>query len=399
MNVQYYHELVWKRFVRMPYGHVLDYANQEGRVYLPTAEECEKAVPNPLGWWTPIENGAFFTGLYVYALMEKYEKNKDEKTAREIDVLIKGMFLLQDVGSVEGFIARGVADDGKAHYPFSSEDQFTPFVIALYSYYKSDLCKDKSEIKTRLLRALLAVKDKGWNIPCDVEGLHFCSWGDNSSWRGVCKMLFCARVICELTGKKEDLEYYKHIALSKPKNCIFSRLEIASHGYSHDLVAFLGVKQNWICACAHLGLGELVNMDEENSAYYKQGLKNNGITALAIIDDIQKYDNSKDGFDINWRRINHLWEDYQKDVSKGLSIAYRESTFWHGEIVPHRKMEHGVLGNALFSALIAITCGDEAISRCATEKLLKNCSHVDWENLHQSYAFVVECAVIFAGIE
>ena len=75
-------------------------------------------------------------------LMEKYEKNKDEKTAREIDILIKGMFLLQDVGTVEGFIARGVADDGKAHYPFSSEDQFTPFVIALYSYYKSDLCKD-----------------------------------------------------------------------------------------------------------------------------------------------------------------------------------------------------------------------------------------------------------------
>ena len=398
MDIQYLHDLVWRRFVRMPYGHVLDYADEKGRVFIPTAEECDKAVPNPLGWWTPIENGAFFTGVYLYSLIEAYEKSKDEKTRGEIDILVNGMFLLQDVGSVEGFIARGVADDGKSHYPFSSEDQFGPFVLALYRYYKSELCKNKDEVKERLLRALVAVKNNGWNIPCDVEGLYFCSWGNSSAWRGVCKLLFCARVIYELTGDEEDLRYYRTLGAERPADGIFSRLEIASHGYSHDLVAFLGAKQNWICACAHLSLRELSRLDGEGSQYYKAGLKNNGITAVGIVDDIKKYDNSKEGFDIDWRRINHLWEDYENNVSKGISVAYRESTFWHGEVVPHRKIEHGVLGNALFSALIAVTCGDKAIADSSLARLIKHCDHVDWENLHQSYAFVAESAMILGGL-
>ena len=398
MDIKYFHDLVWRRFVRMPYGHVLDYSDAEGTLIVPTAEECEKAIPNPLGWWTPIENGAFFTGLYVRALLAKYNACPDEKTAEEIKILINGLYLLQDVGSVPGFIARGVADDGASHYPFSSEDQFTPWVLALYCFYKSELCDCKENVRDRLLRAICAVRDNGWNIPCDVEGLYYCRWGSSTAWRGVCKMLFCARVIYELTGEKKDLELYQALAESHPADSIYTRLEIASHGYSHDLVAFLGTKQNWICACAHFGLMELSRLDSENAKYFKSGLENNGITALGVIDDIKKYDNSKEGFDVNWRRINHLWEDYRNDVTRGLSIAMRENTYWLSEIVPHRKMEHEVLGNALFCALIAITCGEERITRCALEKLNANCGHVDWENMHLSYAFVAESGMIFGDL-
>lgn len=398
MDINYFHDLVWKRFVRMPYGHVLDYTDADGNIYVPTADECKKAMPNPLGWWTPIENGAFFTGLYVHALIAKYNNCKDEKTAEEIKILMDGLFLLQDVGTVSGFIARGVADDGKSHYPFSSEDQFTPWVLSLYSFYKCDLCDCKASVKERLLRALTAVRDNGWNIPCDVEGLYYCRWGSTSAWRGVCKMLLCARIIYELTGEEKDLKLYRDLATSHPGDSIYTRLEIASHGYSHDLVAFLGTKQNWICACAHFGLRELVALDSENAEYFKSGLRNNGITALGVVDDMKKYDNSKEGFDINWRRLNSLWEDYGNDVTKGLSIANRENTYWQKEVVPHRKMEHEILGNAVFSALIAITCGEERISRLATEKMIDNCACVDWENLHLSYAFVIESGMIFGNL-
>ena len=113
---------------------------------------------------------------------------------------------------------------------------------------------------------------------------------------------------------------------------------------------------------------------------------------------MKKYDNSKEGFDINWRRLNSLWEDYGNDVAKGLSIANRENTYWQKEVVPHRKMEHEILGNAVFSALIAITCGEERISRLATEKMIDNCACVDWENLHLSYAFVIESGMIFGNL-
>lgn len=398
MDTNFLHKQVWKRFVRMPYGHVLDYADTDGNTCIPTKEECQNAMPNPLGWWTPVENGAFFTGLYVRALIAKYNKDKNQQTAEEIETLIRGLYLLQDVGNVEGFIARGVADDGKAHYPFSSDDQFTPWVLGLYSYYNCELCHDKEAVKERLLRALNAVKARDWDIPCDIEGLNYCSFKNSTAWRGVSKHLFCARVIYELTGDKNDLEYYKELAAGYPEGAIFSRREIASHGYSHDLVAFLGTKQNWICACAHLGLGILAKLDKESREYYRQGTKNNGITALGIIDDIKKYDNEKGGFDINWRRLNPMWEDYNNNVQNGRNIAMRQNVYWLKEVVPHRRMEHEILGNALFSALIAITCGEKKISEKALDKLTSCCKHVDWENLHLSYAFVAECGLIFGDL-
>lgn len=91
---KFFHDIVWKRFIRMPYGHLLDYAGKSGEAYYPTAEECKKCMPNSLGWWTPIENGAFFTGLYTYALIEKYHKSKDKKTAEEVNIR-KTSFLCQ----------------------------------------------------------------------------------------------------------------------------------------------------------------------------------------------------------------------------------------------------------------------------------------------------------------
>lgn len=389
------HKLVWERFIRMPYGHVVDYTAPDGTIHLPTKEECEKAMPNPLGWWTPIENGAFFTGLYLYALIAEYNHTQNPKTADEINILVRGLFLLQDVGRVDGFIARGVADDGRAHYPLSSDDQFAPWVLALFSYYRCELCGNKKEVKVRLLRALNAVKALDWEIPCDVEGLTYCGFKGSAAWRSVSKHLLCARVIYELTKDENDLAYYKELAAGYPEGSVFSRREIASHGYAHDMVAFLGTRQSWICACAHLGLGILAELDEENSEYFKQGARNNGITALGIIDDVKKYDNEKGGFDVNWRRLNPMWEDYRGNAENGRSIAGRQNAYWTREVVPHRRMEHEVLGNALFSALIAITCGDESISRLATEKLITNYKHVDWENLHLSYAFVAESGMIF----
>ena len=46
------HEQVWKRFVRMPYGHIVDSADREGNAVIPTAEECRAY--------------RFINGLYVW---------------------------------------------------------------------------------------------------------------------------------------------------------------------------------------------------------------------------------------------------------------------------------------------------------------------------------------------
>jgi hypothetical protein len=79
----------------------------------------------------PIENGAFFGGLYLYSLCEKYDFEPDAKLQNEIKILADGLLLLCDVCKCDGCIARGVADDGVSHPPFSSEDQFGPWMLGL----------------------------------------------------------------------------------------------------------------------------------------------------------------------------------------------------------------------------------------------------------------------------
>ena len=58
------HSEIWRRFID-PLGIMIDFADMEGKVLLPTPEECRAGKPNALGWWSPIENGAMFNGLYL----------------------------------------------------------------------------------------------------------------------------------------------------------------------------------------------------------------------------------------------------------------------------------------------------------------------------------------------
>lgn len=395
MDQSFFHEIVWSRFIRLPYGHLLDYASKNGEAIYPTKEECDRSMPNPRSWGLPIENGGFFTGLYVYALLEKYKKHRSPKTAEEIDLLIKGLYLLQDVAKVDGFIARGVGDDGVSHYPMGAECQTFPWILALYAYYRSELCTDKEDVKARLLKVLLALRANGWKILCDVPGLSYSSgWQNAKGWRGVVMLLFCTRVIYELTGDKDALGCFEELMNSVPEGGIFKRSEIISQGYSHDMVTSFG-NQTWICLYTHFAVRELLTLDPKRENEYKLCLYNNGVTALINVNSIKKYDNENGGFDINWRSLNSLWEDYGNDVSKGSQIAERQFSYWHKNLVPHRHMEHSILGNALFAAWTAVTCEDERIEKKAMEILKEEVEKIDWNSIHLSYAFVAESALIF----
>jgi len=144
-TVETLHTQVWSRFLHKPYGIVLDYADQDGNAIIPTPEECVRSMPNPLGWWTPIENGAFFTGLYLGGLTEAFRLSPSEKLKNEILTLIGGLFRLQDVGNTPGFIARGVATDGTSHYPMGSDDQTAPWVYGLYKALQCDFFNERTE--------------------------------------------------------------------------------------------------------------------------------------------------------------------------------------------------------------------------------------------------------------
>lgn len=395
MDMNFFHDIVWRRYVRMPYGHILDYAGKNGEAIFPTREECDRTMPNPRSWGLPIENGAFFTGLYTYALIEKYNNDGCTKTAEEINILINGLCLLQDVAKVDGFIARGVGDDGIGHYPMGAECQVLPWVLAMYAYYKSDLCKDKESVKARIMRVLMALYNYSWMIPCDEEGVFYqFSWLKATDYRGVGMLLFLSRLIYELSGDDKFLRYYEELADGVPEGSVFSRGEILSQGCACDMITWYG-NQAWICTYVHLAVREMMAMDGSRRELYERGLYQNGVVALRIAGCISEFQNEAGGFDIDWRNLNQLWEDYGKDTARGTQISQKQFHYWHEHNVPRRRAEHEVLGGAVFASWIAITCGDKRIARRVFEILMNGVERIDWDEVHLSYAFVVESAMIF----
>lgn len=397
IDERFFHEIVWRRFVRMPYGHVLDYAGKSGENLYPTKEECERSIPNPRSWGLPIENCAFFTGLYAYALIEKYAKTKSAETAKEVEILMRGLYLLQDVARVDGFIARGVGEDGESHYPMGAECQVFPWTLALFAYYKSELCRDREAIKARLLRTLLALRSYGWVIPCDMPNSFYKgSWSRAVGFRGNVMLVFCERVISELTGEEQDAEIFEKTVNEAPVGSVFTRAEIVSQGYANDMLTSFG-NQTWICTYTHLALRELVALDPKRAGFYRRGLYNGGVTAVRNLASMKQYDNKSGGFDINWRALNDYYEgEFDGDANRGTAISDRVFAIWHEKFVPRRHMEHGILGNALFAAWVGATSGDERIQKRSAELLLEGAQSINWDEYHLSYAFVAEAALIAA---
>lgn len=397
MTKQELHALVFRRFIRMPYGHLLDYCDTDGSTGIPTPEECRACIPNPMGWWTPIENGAFFGGMYLYALLQGYAQEPAVETAESIRILVKGMKLLQDVGQTEGFIARGVATDGISHYPCSSEDQVFPWILGMYAYYKSTLCTFQEDIRNRLLRELDAYWPRDPERPrvvvseCVERGRFNCR-----DWRAVGCMLYCYRIRAELTGSKADEEEYRLIRDGRPEGSLYSRAEIISHGFASDMVRTTALIQFWIDISFHLAMREMVSLDKEKGDLYAAGCVLNGVTALPFAEDMLRYDNASGGFSTDWHGISHMAIPFSGDRREAVSNALKECSVWQKEIVPHREMEHKILGNALFALWIALTCGQKEIEKAAAAFITAHLDDVDWDSLTLCYAFVAECDMIMA---
>lgn len=103
------HRLLWEKYVG-PDGLILDYAGE-----IPSPKDIEDGVPNFLSWWSPIENGAKFTGLYIAAACRRAEDTGNESDIAKARKLAKGLMLCASVSDVKGFVARGVGTDGKSH--------------------------------------------------------------------------------------------------------------------------------------------------------------------------------------------------------------------------------------------------------------------------------------------
>ncbi|MGN0174279.1 MAG: hypothetical protein ACI39F_07540 [Acutalibacteraceae bacterium] len=394
-KIDFLHNIVFKRFVRMPYGHLLDYSAPDIKdTPIPTKEECDKCMPNAYGWWTPIENGAFFTSLYLYALMDKYDAVDDESLHNDVMTLLNGLYVFQDAGNQKGFICRGVADDGVSHFPLGSADQTGPWLLALYRVYRSPKISEKIklEIKERIRVVCETAFENKLSLVTECDGVFSGSYAD-PDWRGCCNNLFIYGMMRELVGGEwaERFEEAKH---EHPKGNLFERLQIVSHGFAPDMVHNNGLTQFWIDICSHLCLKELAIVDEKEKNMYLCGTMLNGATVQRFMRNFKLYiPNQK--MDYDFRKLKRLYEPFDGNISIAAPKGLKQCDYWEENIVPARKQEHHVLGQALFAIWTAVTSGYAPVIEDAKKAIEECLEVVDFEKLHLCYSFVAESALIY----
>ena len=199
------HAELWRRFVD-EYGILVDFCDLEGKVNLPTPEECRTGKPNALGWFQPIENGAMFNGLYLDAAVNRWRSTKSEEDAAKVRRLVDGLLLLNSISEVKGFVGRGVSTDGRSHYPMGSDDQTGPWFIGLWRFYDSGLAteEEKDRIRRHLVETTEAIVSLRWNMPAEApfgkrgtfEGFHF---------EKAVRKLFVMKLMARVTGEASAL--------------------------------------------------------------------------------------------------------------------------------------------------------------------------------------------------
>ena len=390
---KFLHEQVFKRFIRMPYGHIMDCADLSGVAVIPTAEECRNYIPSIVAWTTPIADGAMFGGLYLYALCQRYAATPSEALKKDIGVLIRGLLLLCDISDVDGFIARGVADDGVTHYPCSSNDQTGPWILGLYFAMHSDAADadTKEEIRKRLYRTLRGFYRNDWQFRNEWEGTALGTY-KSADFRNCAKFLFAAAVARELgIVSKEEFRTY---ATEIPPKGFYSRREVIARGFSHEMLNSVALRQFWITVCAHLSVLELCKLDPEGSAQYERGISLGAYSAKFFVREFDHYKpDDFPPFDHDWRKIvPHLKKVTTYEEIKAQSMGLANELY--AEVCPLRGHERMTLGQALFSAWVAIASNERAIADYAYAALTECIQKIDWDKVGQCYAFVAESALI-----
>ena len=330
------HREIWRRFVTSQ-GVLLDYTGLDRRVSLPTAAEYQEGKPNALAWWTPTENGAMFTGLYLAALLKRYAVQPSASLAGKIRRLVSGLELLGRVNTLPGFAARGVTADGR-HCPLlSSTDQFFPWFLGLWRYWRSSLASaaDRDRLSRVLVRAMEGLRGDQFRVPTPPSlgggdlglGLDGFLPLDNEQ---APRLLLLLRATYEITKDKAWLALYEeHLPERRP------HLE---RGWTEEELQ----GNAWVFLPPCLAVEALLEMDGEPVC--REGLRRTALAAERRLTALlQKTVDYSLHFELDWRKMNQLWKpqrtkqearavaDQQQRLLDSLSPRWREERMLVGE--------------------------------------------------------------------
>ncbi|MEI7731069.1 MAG: hypothetical protein WCO56_15945 [Verrucomicrobiota bacterium] len=385
--VEQAHANLWNKFMDK-HGVILDFVGD-----LSTPEDCSLGKPNAIGWWSPIEDGPMFTGLYLPAACERARRSGAQVDKDNARRLVQGLLKCASVSDVPGMIVRGMGSDGKCHYPLGSDDQTHPWFYGFHAYCLSDLptAAERQQIAAKMQEVANVLESTGWKCPCDgaFKG-DFRGGFQGHLFRDAVRYLFMLRAMYDVTRDNVWLERYRKALAARPPGSDKPRAEICAIGYALDREAIKGLDEHaqWIYVGSQGSLAKLIAMETDGAilAQYRTGLANNVKHSLVVIEAYQKFDNQdKKVFgSANWRAVYSTWfpQPTQADAKRLSDTGDKAKK---GE---RKEYESRYMRNPLAAAAIIALAGD-GTGREAVERAI---CHYDYSKLNMSIFFFAECA-------
>jgi hypothetical protein len=385
--VEQAHEVLWNQRVDR-HGVILDNLGE-----IPTPEDCKLGRPNAIGWWSPIEDGPMFTGLYLPAACERARRSSNETDKANARRLAQGLLKCASVSDVPGMIVRGMGTDGKCHYPLGSDDQTHPWFYGLHAYFTSGIPTEmeRKQIADKMKTVADVLQSTSWRCPCDgaFKG-QFRGGFQGHLFRDAARYLFMLRAMHDVTHDKVWLERYRKAAAECPQGSEKTRAEICAAGFGPDreLIKNLEDHAFWIYVGSQGSLAKLAAMETDESlcSQYRTGLAINAKNALATIGAHKQFDNNdtKVFGQANWREVFVPWQPQktQADAEKQSKVADKAK---RGE---RKHYETKYMRNPLAGAAIIALAGDGK-DRDAVERTIR---HYDYSKLYRSEFSFAECA-------
>lgn len=387
------HTELWRRFVD-EHNLILDYVGLKGEIVRPTPDDCREMKPSALSWGVPNEDGPMFNGLYLDAACNRWtvtHKDEDRAKARR---MIEGLIKVSTIGKTPGFIARGIATDGKSTYSMGSNDQTTPWLYGIWRYVTDGLAKDEAEKKDLVQRfiAQVAVLDEnGWKMPTDGPPSKYRGDFNKPTWEGAPRLLFVMKAMHVFTGEPAWQRRYLEAANEKVGKAQRPRLDFCRAGMVFD--PGQGPRHSWTGSEGVICLRALWEMESDPAlkAIYAEGLRHSAELSAKSLALISEFDvNGTEVFNVDWRVMNGAWKPQASEV-EAVEVALAGLRLQH-KASPRMHIEKDYLREPCFAAWVVTLCPDHEFvnsQRAAIEKVI---SHYDFSRVYLSQFFPVESA-------
>lgn len=383
------HTEIWRRFIDK-FGIMIDFADLDGKVSLPTPEELRAGKPNALGWWAPIENGAMFNGLYMDAALLRWQRTRSTEDAAKARKLMQGLLHLNSISDVKGFVGRGVAEDGKSHYPMGSNDQTLPWFLGLWRYWSSDLAtaEEKQRIAKHLVETAEVIVSMKWQMPAEQPFGKRGGFG-GFSFDSSPRLLFVCKALHQVTGDAKWDQLYRTSLTERGGKENLTRLEICQHGMVFEYARY----HTWTSCTCVASVRALWEMEKDDTirAAYAQGLQASADLAFKSLPMAEKFDNADTShFEMDWRVMNADWKPQQTE-QEAQDLAHLQLKKFH-KVAPRRSKETEFVREPTAAAWVVTLAPDTTILKSRAADVERVIAHYDYSKLYYSQFFWADSA-------